>query len=51
MNGGIQGVLLRLNNGLQNIAEKNYKAKTYNISTQKKTKSKIIALKTIVISS
>jgi len=49
MNGGTQGELLRLNNGhprRTNIAEKNYKAKTYNISTQKKTKSKIIELKT-----
>jgi len=54
MNGGTQGELLRLNNGhpsRTNIAEKNYTAKTYNISTQEKTKSKIIELKTIVTSS
>jgi len=44
MNGGTQGELLRLNNGhprRTNIAEKNYKAKTYYISTQNKIKSKI----------
>jgi len=43
MNGGTQGELLRLYNGppsRTNIAEKSYKAKTYNISIQKKTKSK-----------
>jgi len=37
MNGGTQGELLHLNNGKPrrtNIAEKNYKAKTYKISTQ-----------------
>jgi len=53
MNGVTQGELLRLNNGhprRTNIAEKNYTAKTYNILTQEKNKSKIIELKTIVIS-
>jgi len=47
MNGGTQEELLRLNNGhprRTNISEKNYTAKTYNISTQEKTKSKIIDL-------
>jgi len=53
MNGGTQGELLRLNNGhprRTNISENNYTAKTYNILTQEKTRSKIIESKSIVIS-